>query len=314
MLEPSGRPHTVVDVPRDWEAWLQTAARPASATEEAERDSTLARIKRAIDASSEINSSSVNVYVKGSYASNTNVRRDSDVDVAVEWTRWAYVQRAFDAVGKTPAELGFTPIETGPSPTEFRGQVERALFTVFGAAVDTSGDKAINVTAATGTLDADVVPCFRLTRYDAPGRSYAGHRIFPRSGGRINNFPEQNLRNGRAKNNRTNRRYKQIVRCLKRLEGELVADGKIPREYPGYVVECLLYNVPEGYFTREPTLLQTLRDCLAYLWGGLREEEKYTEWEEVNELLYLFRGTGVKRDPQEALRMVDRAWTTIGIT
>ncbi len=29
---------------------------------------------------------SVRVYVKGSYANNTNVRRDSDVDIAVEWT------------------------------------------------------------------------------------------------------------------------------------------------------------------------------------------------------------------------------------
>lgn len=300
-------------MPRDWESWLQTAARPASTTEEAERDSTLARIKRAIDQSREIDSGSVNIYVKGSYATNTNVRRDSDVDVAVEWTRWSYVMKAFDAVDKTPEQLGFTPIQAGPTPAEFRAEVERALVALFGGAVDTSGDKAINVTRATGTLDADVVPCFSLHRYDRPGSYHAGHRIYPKSGGWINNFPAQNLRNGRAKNNRTNRRYKQIVRCLKRLEGELVAERKIAREYPGYVVECLLYNVPDYYFTNEQTLLQTLRNCLSYLWGGLRKEETYTGWEEVNELLYLFRGTGKKRDPQEAYRMVDAAWSMIGV-
>jgi hypothetical protein len=82
---------------------------------------------------------------------------------------------------------------------------------------------------------------------------HVGHRIFPRSGGSIDNFPKQNLDNGRAKNNSTNRRYKQIVRCLKRLEGELVEQGKIAREYPGYLVECMLYNVLDIYFTSEPT-------------------------------------------------------------
>ena len=300
-------------MPRDWEAWLQTAARPASATEEAERDSTLARIRRAISQSNEIDSSSVSVYVKGSYASNTNVRRDSDVDVAVEWTRWSYVLRLFDAVGKTAAELGYEPVEAGPSPAEFRAQIERALYAAFGAAVDTSGDKAINVTRATGTLDADVVPCFSLSRYEAPHRSYAGHRLFPRSGGSIDNYPQQNLDNGRAKNTRTNRRYKQIVRCLKRLEGELVANGKISREYPGYLVECLLYNVPDPYYEVEPTLLETLRNCLAYLWKGLQEQETYNKWIEVNELVMLFRGWEQERSPQEAFQMVWEAWTTIGI-
>jgi predicted nucleotidyltransferase len=298
---------------RDWEAWLQTAARPASATEEAERDSTLARVRRAIEQSSEINSSSVSVYVKGSYASNTNVRRDSDVDVAVEWTDWYFVDRAFDAVDKTPAELGYTPIDVGPTPMEFRAQIERALQGAFGVAVDTTGDKAINVTRTSGTLDADVIPCFELHRYDAPGRYHVGHRIYPKSGGFINNFPQQNLDNGRAKNNRTTRRYKQIVRCLKRLEGELVADGKIAREYPGYLVECLLYNVSDVLFTSEPTLLETLRNCLAILWSGLQKPEKYNEWVEVSGLLMLFRGWHGERDPQEALQMVFEAWKTIGI-
>lgn len=297
----------------DWESWLQTAAQPASATEEAERDSTLSRVKRAIDESSDIESSNVSVYVKGSYASNTNVRRDSDVDVVVEWTSWSYVHKAFQAVGKTAAELGYRPIQTGPTPAEFRAQVERALVTAFGGAVDTSGDKAIDVTRATGTLDAAVVPCFSLKHYDGPRLSHHGHRIFPKSGGCIDNFPEQNLLNGRAKNNRTNSRYKQIVRCLKRLEGELVADEKIAREYPGYVVECLLYNVPDVLFTSEPTLLKTLRHCLSYLWDGLQAEGTYTEWQEVNELMWLFRGTNKKRDPEEALRMVDHAWETIGV-
>lgn len=301
---------------RDWETWLQNAARPASATEEAERDHTLERIKNAIANSAEI-PTSVHVYVKGSYASNTNVRRDSDVDVVVEWTEWAYVSTITETKHITPAQLGYTPlaVSKGPTHAEFRGQVERALFAAFiPSSVDTTGDKAINVAKGTGSLDADVIPCFELHRYDAPGVHHVGHRIFPKSGGLIDNFPKQNLDNGRAKNNRTSRRYKQIVRCLKRLEGELLADRKIAREYPGYLVECMLYNVPDHYFTADSRLHHTLRSCLIYLWGGLREPEKYNAWLEVNELLMLFRGWTGRRNPDEALRTVDAAWTAIGIT
>jgi tRNA nucleotidyltransferase (CCA-adding enzyme) len=75
---------------RDWESWLQRAAQPASATEEAKRDRTEQRVREAIRASSEI-PSSVKVYVKGSHKNNTNVRQDADVDVCVEWTEFFYV-------------------------------------------------------------------------------------------------------------------------------------------------------------------------------------------------------------------------------
>jgi hypothetical protein len=300
-------------MPRDWEAWLQTAARPASATEEAERDRTVDRIRRAIAASTEIPSSKVSVYVKGSYISNTNVRRDSDVDVAVEWTGWSYVWRHPTIQEMTNEQLGIVPTTEGPLPSDFRAHVERAMIATFGVtAVDTSGDKAITVTRGTETLDADVVPCYSVSFYHGPGVVHPGHRLWPRSGGRIDNFPRQNLDNGRAKNTRTNRRYKQIVRCLKRLEGELIEQRKIPTEYPGYLVECLLYNIPDVVFTQHTALLPTLRTCLAFLWGGLREQATYESWEEVNALLMLFRGHP-NRNPQEALAMVWAAWQEVGI-
>src|SRR5947209_4189158 len=88
-------------VPRDWETWLATASGPASATEEQDRDRTEARIRRAIEAASDL-PSSVRVYAKGSYANGTNVRRDSDVDVAVEWTTTAYVGLTRQTANLTP--------------------------------------------------------------------------------------------------------------------------------------------------------------------------------------------------------------------
>ncbi len=127
---------------RDWESWLKQAARPASETEQQERDRTEARIKTAIASSDEL-PSSVRVYAKGSYANNTNVRRDADVDVAVEWTQEFKVMTWGETEAMTPEQLGYTPVAQMISPYEFRAQIERALIVSFGSAVDTSGDKAI---------------------------------------------------------------------------------------------------------------------------------------------------------------------------
>jgi hypothetical protein len=184
---------------RNWESWLQSAARPASETEEAKRDRTEQRIREAIRASSEI-PSSVRVYVKGSYKTNTNVRQDADVDVCVEWTDFAYVDTFGRAAGMGRAELRYTPSTNPMTPTEFRARVERALLYQFSSAlVDTSGDKAIDVAAGSNTLDADVDPCFELHRYDGPGSYVVGQRLFPKHGGKIDNFPQQNYDNGVSK-------------------------------------------------------------------------------------------------------------------
>jgi len=218
---------------RDWEAWLATASHPASPTEEEQRDRTETRIRDAIARAPDI-PSSVWVYAKGSYANNTNVSRDGDVDIAVEWTNTIKVMKWGDTVGMTAEQLGYVPATEPITPIEFRRRVERALATAFDSqTIDTTPDKYIGVTAGSNTLDADVVPCFALNRYDAPGYPVRGHRIFPKSGAaHVDNYPKQNYDNGVAKNNATRRRYKEIVRCTKRLVGELYDERIITRDYP----------------------------------------------------------------------------------
>jgi hypothetical protein len=294
---------------RDWESWLQTAARPASATEEAKRDRTEQRIREAIRASSEL-PSTVRVYVKGSYKNNTNVRQDADVDVCVEWADFAYIDKIGTAVGMGPTDLRYTPSANPMTPAEFRARVERALLRQFGSAlVDTGGGKAIDVAAGPSTLDADVVPCFELHRYDGPGSYVVGQRLFPKSGGHVDNFPQQNYDNGVAKNTATNRRFKQIVRCVKRLEAELFEDGRIPREYPGYLIECLVYNVPNWKFGNS-TLYLNMQSVFDYLWSATNSQEEAEKLVEVNELLWLFRGRP-DRIPKNAHAFIDTAWRYI---
>lgn len=296
---------------RDWESWLATASGPASATEEQERDRTEHEIRRAIAGAPAIRDW-VTVYAKGSYANGTNVRRDADVDVAVEWNHTAKVDTWGETAGMGPAELGYTPVSEPMTPHLFRRHVEEALVAAFGSGrVDRSGDKAINLIASTGTLDADVVPCFELHRYDRARSYVVGHRLFPKSGGYVDNFPRQNYDNGVAKNRATRRRYKDIVRCTKRLVGELHERGAIRQDYPGYLIESLIYNVPNdrfGYARRYDDMQQVF----AFLWNGLQDANQYNIWTEPNELIMLFRGHR-NRIPKNALAVIDVAWDTIGV-
>jgi hypothetical protein len=296
---------------RDWEAWLAAASAPASATEEAERDRTLARIREAIQRAPDI-PSSVRVYVKGSYANNTNVRRDADVDVAAEWTDTFKVHTWGDTAGMTAEQLGYVPAVEPVTPAEFRRRVERALTTAFPfGTVDTTPDKHIGVAAGSNTLDADVVPCYALKRYDAPRVSHRGHRIFPKSGATpVDNYPQQNYDNGVTKNNATRRRYKEIVRCTKRLIDELYEERIIARDYPGYLTESLVYNAPNSCFghTRR---YEDMQAVFRYLWSGLADPTDYNEWTEPSELLMLFRGRP-DRSPGNARNVIEKAWLWIG--
>ena len=109
---------------RDWEAWLATAAQPASATEEQERDRTEARIRDAVRRAPDL-PPTLSIYTKGSYANNTNVRRDADVDVAVEWTETFKV----DTWGKT---AGLSAAERNAVKSGDPDRIRKALGPGFG--------------------------------------------------------------------------------------------------------------------------------------------------------------------------------------
>lgn len=87
---------------------------PSSDTEKDKQDRTERMIREAIDAHAPFNNCSLKVYAKGSYANNTNVRSDSDVDIAVECTdvlHWEEAEPGIHKPGKpyegiwTPAKL-----------------------------------------------------------------------------------------------------------------------------------------------------------------------------------------------------------------
>ena len=298
----------------DWEDTFRRWSGPASDTEDEKRDRTERAVREAIRDSSELSGRSVRVFAKGSYKNNTNVRLDSDVDVAVEFQDVMYHDATDAAAGMSQADLGLTPYSGSYPPERFKDDVERALVDKFGASAVDRGNKAIHVRENRSSLSADVVPCFTYRRYYSPGHGYGplyheGIQIHPDSGARIENWPEQSYERGVTKNEATSRRYKRIVRILKRLENDMLDKG-VNAEVPSFLLECLVYNVPNEGFWND-SYQANVRYALIHLYNGTLEGGGADEWVEVNGLKWLFRPTQ-RWSKAEARTFLSSAWGYLG--
>src|SRR5690349_8579177 len=101
---------------RDWEAAFAAWGQPPSDAEQQEYRRTEGEITAALMAHAPLKDKKLRVYAKGSYRRGTNVRRGSDVDIAVELlgdtsTGTHFItDRAFKAVGLSNEELGLRTV------------------------------------------------------------------------------------------------------------------------------------------------------------------------------------------------------------
>ncbi|MEV6208673.1 hypothetical protein [Kitasatospora sp. NPDC051914] len=242
--------------------WISPATEAeADRQERAER-----MVKQAIHAHPPFAGLDLKVEAKGSYRNNTNVRADADVDIKVQLNRPVHADfLQFVNPLRRQTLLG-DPYDGPWRPGKLRQEVFAALDNYFAGPIDADHNIAFNIPAVPGSRPSiDVVPCFRYLLYSGFNcdRCDEGSIVYPRDGKEIVNWPDQQLSNGRAKNNRTNRRYKFVVRVLKAVENELAAQGVI-KPLPSYFSECLIYNVPDDRLAGG-TFDDAVRESLAYL-------------------------------------------------
>lgn len=279
---------------RSWEETLRSWAEPPSDNEDSKRDRTEAQIKAALRGAGELKGFNCNVYVKGSYANNTNVRLDFDVDIAVECRSFYCYGLTEEAATtkKAAIEAGFQG-NSGPGVDDFKRAVGTVLVRHFGQAAVIPGKIAYRIRGGKTTLPADVVPCVEYHRiYDMDDKGelkyLEGTKVFPSTGKAVVNWPQQQLDRGIEKNNATGHRYKRMVRALKRLQTELVKESHLTNELPSFLVECLVYNVPNEYFGHNK-YVDDMRAVIAIIYQATAEKGQCEDWLEVNCLKYLFR-------------------------
>ena len=291
-----------------WEEQFRDWAKPPGITERNRMDNAEKAIKNAIKASHDLRSRDIRVFAQGSYRNNTNVRQDSDVDIAV------VCQDVFFPVypsGMTKEDFG--NYDSKYYYATFKNEVGKALEDYFGSSAVTKGNKAFDLHETSYHVDADIAPFFEHRRYHRNGGYLAGVELRPDNdtSRKVINWPDQHYENGVTKNLATGRRFKAVVRILKSLVNEMAeAEIQIAHRIPGFLIECLVWNVPNNYFNH-PSYMQDVRGGLAYLITNTQSEDRCNEWGEVSELKYLFRSTQ-KWTRSDANLFLYAVWDYIG--
>lgn len=302
---------------------LSNWTKPAFDNEDAKRENTEHLIRDAIKSHAFLKTiaTDLSVYAKGSYKNNTNVRRDSDVDVAVEYTGVIFPEYGPDtnqdevrrARGTSDYAGPLTATSGGFDSARFKAAVQEAMEQAFGTSAVTRRNKVITVRESSRSLAADVVPCATCRTYWSPTRYRQGIRLLPDKspGHSIENYPEQHYQNGVSKNGRTNKRFKSVVRILKNLENKMVQDDNSP-QVPSYLIECLVFNVPDDRFLAS-TWTERVRKILFHVWDDTTKDGYAKRWVEVNDIKYLFH-SHQKRTLEQARAFANAAWQYVAET
>lgn len=249
--------------------------KPASNTEENKCDSTIANIESCIKNYNFGWLKQPKLKLRGSYKNNTNVKNDSDVDMYVLFEDFCY--NCNQNLERIPAINA-----NGPTYKEIKDAVYYCLQQRYGADSIVRGHKSIKVKNNTYRVKADVVPVFTL-QYNTMYGMINGVAFYSDNNEFIVNFPEQDSENGCKKNNDTHNLYKYYVRIFKRFRNELENIG-LDTNVSSYVIECLLYNVPNNYFMAE-NYLTGLKNIIYYLLVRIDSSILV----EVNQIKQMFR-------------------------
>ena len=195
-----------------------------------------------------------NIFLQGSYKNDTNLRRDSDVDVVVQ------------LAVELPSQVAtLSDIQLGDDQKHkliydkwgsFRRQVLKALRATYGIEAVTTGRKSIKVAKGELHASADVVvtvKCGDGVAFYLP----AEHRW-------VVSYPEQHHARGGRKEKVTSNRFKRTIRMFKTARNHLEDNHLIKKgTAPSYFIECLLYNVPDELFGTK--LTQSYSEIVKYL-------------------------------------------------
>ncbi len=230
---------------------------------------------------SKYSSERVHVFIQGSYANNTCVRNESDVDIAV--MRDDIHESAYGE------KFNLFTSEKRSEAANLKDAVERVLRNNFPYQVK-RGNKSIKVNGNTYRKQADAVPCLSMRYYYRSDlQDYFNHHegviIFTDDGEVIRNFPKQHIANGKAKNKSTSFNYKKMVRIMKKMKHLMSDCGyRCADEVSSFGIESLIWNIPDYYFTRYSSYGFNFEEIVTYAYTHKGELSGYFEANGIKKL------------------------------
>ncbi|WP_143134125.1 hypothetical protein [Actinoplanes philippinensis] len=222
------------------------------------------------------------IFGQGSRVNGTHLGHDSDIDLVLMLT------------------------EPGHGWERFRDDV----LTVLGEShIVRMGRRCLNVDDP-DSLFAEMVDILVATEhrwYPVPGSPHYEQGVFFRDqqGRPIVNFPKQHRLHGDVKDLRTGGRFKQAVRAVKRARRWAEAEHLLEEgTAPSYLVECLLFNVPDPVYLSAPGPAH--REAVAWLSRHHREDpESFAALPCQNGINRLFGPGPDQWEPGAAARIID---------
>ncbi len=229
------------------------------------------------------------LFLQGSYKNDTNLRRDSDVDLVVQLA--VRIRPKVAELSRHQLEQDQSHILAYEKWRSFRVQVLNALRATYGIEAVTPGRKSLKLAKGKIPTAADVV----VTLRHGSGIAFYlsdEHRW-------VVSYPQQHHDRGLTKELATIGMYKRTIRMFKAIrnhlvEKDVIKDGTVP----SYFIECLLFNVPDNLF--KPSLGQSYSGIVEYL--ASTDLQKFRCQNGVRELF------GSSRD----LWSVDKAYGVVG--
>lgn len=243
------------------EAQLETWSHLGSVVQS--RD-TYAAVKKTLeDSGSPYYQKSFESFLQGSYGNDTNVYRDSDVDVVMRLdSTWYHDARLLPKDQYEAFERAYPGTADYDLP-QFKAQVAAWLSQKFNGV--TVGSKAIFIPGNGTRRDCDVLVCARYKYYYRFNSADDENKVegicfFLRDGTQIVNFPKQHSDNCTSKHKATSQWFKPTVRIYKNMRNYLVESNMLrDGTAPSYFIEGMLWNVSADKFgtSYENTFVET---------------------------------------------------------
>lgn len=294
---------TLEDIFKSW------GAAPGT-TEQQKMENAEGAVRKAINADAMLSAMDISIIPQGSYRSKTNVRQDSDVDIAVCLNPTFFYDLS-PSKSKEHYKIGDGHI----SYVEFRRLVTSALSEYFSFENITPGNKAIDIHSNTYRVDADVVPVLAYRYYHGEDvEDYiqpTGVGFDTSDGKRIINWPQQTYDNGLAKHNRTSQRFRKMVRIVKKLRNQMQEKNITEADDIGsFLIESMVWNAPDNSFGRD-TYSDDVRAVLAYCFNESLPSGSHATLREVNDIKLLF-GAHQPWTRERAHAFFSKAWDYVG--
>jgi hypothetical protein len=253
------------------ESQLETWAKQGSV---AQSSDTYQAIKNTLDhADAPYHDKSYSTFLQGSYGNDTNVYKESDVDIVIRLEQVYYSDTSLlTPPAKQNYDNAFVAATYGWK--DFKPEVLAWLQKKYSGVNE--GKKAITIAPGGGRREADVIVSANFRRYrknsnGTDGEYDLGMCFWTTNNSQIENFPKQHGDNCTTKHKDTTQWFKPAVRIFKNMRNRMIEDLYLEEGVAtSYFIEGLVWNAPNTLFGT--TYAQTVGNILHWAEGANRDE------------------------------------------